>query len=346
MNNEQLKNWMKVEGVDPNDLNRALETKPAGRFSRRQVLVGLGSGIAGVAVVACLPGQPERVDALQKALIENPTKIGPALSAAETAVFEPARGAAVTPVATKAAGTETYWDRPYAQAARHEGDVWSLRNSDGAEARVNLANAIGFTPDADLRTSDIRPNDLGIVPADAGNFQAYLNQPRDGFNQLAGYTDGTNDYNQYKDHESGPQVPVYSWMIHTGLDVEMPGIGRVTGGSGRAAMILIINRTERVYRFPTNSVHVEAGFQGWGRIWNGELSSVQESERRLVNHYRTRLGQGVPETGFIGQCDQAADNCDNVTVVTVERMQWGNNSDGTPRDQFRLIRAETVSAVK
>lgn len=239
---------------------------------------------------------------------------------------------------------ESFVATAFARPAKRQGDMWTLHNSDGADVLVNLAGAEGFTPDADLKTSDIAPKALGALPADAGDFQAYLNKPREGFGPLAGYTDGTNDYNQFKDHQSGPQVPVYSWMVHTGLNVELPGIGRVEGGPGRAAMVLILNRTERVYRFPTNSVKVEAGFQGFGRIWDGNPDPLQETEKRLTNHYRSRLGSGVPETGFIGQCDQAANNCDTITVVAVERMQWGNNPDGTPRDQFRLIRAETVSA--
>ncbi|MEW6509272.1 MAG: twin-arginine translocation signal domain-containing protein [Bacteroidota bacterium] len=265
---------------------------------------------------------------------------------AEPTPLVPTPTATEVPSATPTAemGGE-YWDTPYANPAPNEGSVFTLKNSDGAEVSVDLNQAVGFTPDADLRVSDISPNALDPVPSDAGNFQAYLNTVRDGFQPLAGYTDGTNDYNQYKDHQSGPQVPMYSWMVYTGLKAELPGIGRVEGGEGRAVMVLILNRTERVHRFPTNSVHVEAGFQGWGRIWNGESNYVQESEERLVNHYRTRLGQGVPETGFIGQCD-LVDNCDSVTVVTAERMQWGNNPDGSPRDQFRLIRAETVPTAR
>lgn len=263
-----------------------------------------------------------------------------------TATFTPTEAeklATATPTAqvTAESKVENYWQNPYPNPARKEENLWSLHNSDGVEVLVNLDSAIGFTPDADLRISDINPKTLDPVPSDASDFQAYLNTDRDGFPPLAGYTDGINDYNQYYNHQSSPQVPIYSWMVFTGDKVELPGIGRVEGAEGRAVMVLILNRTERVYRFPLNSVHVEAGFQGWGRIWNGEPEFVQETEKRLVNHYRTRLGQGVPETGFIGQCNKL-DNCDNVTVVTVERMQWGNNQDGSPRDQFRLIRAETV----
>lgn len=249
-----------------------------------------------------------------------------------------------TPIGENPEG-DSYWNQPYENSAKGENGVYDLMDSDGNVHSIDLSEVVGFTPDANLRLSDIEPNDLDEVPSDVADFQAYLNTERDGFEPVAGYTDGTNDYNQYSNHESGPQVPIYSWMVHTGLYVEMPGIGRIEGGPGQAVMVLILNRTDRVYRFPTNSVRVEAGFQGWGRIWNGDPDYVQEAEERLVNHYRTRLGQGIPETGFIGQCD-LVENCDTVTVVTVERMQWGNNPDGSPRDQFRLIRAEEISTIK
>jgi hypothetical protein len=215
---------------------------------------------------------------------------------------------------------------------------YTLHNFDNTEIVVDLSKAIGFTPDKNLMISELKSQTLGSDSASlTRDFQKYLNQKRDGFGPLAGYTDGTNDYNQYFNHQSAPQVPAYSWMIHTGQFIEIPGVGRVEGELGRGALVLIINRTDRVYRFPTNSVTVIAGFQGWGRIWNGESKEVVETEKRLANHYLTRLGEGVPETGFIGQTDRGADNASTVTVVTVEMIQVG---------QFRLIRAETVPAVK
>lgn len=232
--------------------------------------------------------------------------------------------------------------QPYANSADGENGLFILHDSDNGEKQIDLSQAIGFTPDADLRISEISPNELDPIPADAADFQAYLNTARDGFGPLAGFTDGTNDYNQYYNNESAPQLPAFSWMVHTGLFVEIPGIGRVEGGESRAAVVIILNRTDDVYRWDTNSVKVIAGFQGWGRIWNGEADEVQETEERLANHYRERLGKGVPETGFIGQCDEGKENCDLATVVTVERIQWGENQDGTPRYQFRLIRAETI----
>lgn len=228
--------------------------------------------------------------------------------------------------------------------AEKQGNKWTLHTSDNEPVKVSLPEE--YTPDATLKISDIRAKNLLPVPEIAGNFQEYLNNPDDEMGALAGFTDSVNDYNEYYNHRSGPQLPAYSWEVFTGLDVEIPGVGRVEGGPGRAAMVLIINRTDDVYRWPTNSVRVEAGFKGWGRIWNGEAKYVQETEKRLVQHFLTRLGQGVPETGFIGQCDQGARNCDEVAVVSVERIQWGNNPDGSPRYQFRLIRAETIPAAK
>lgn len=247
--------------------------------------------------------------------------------------------------------SETRTDLPaesnYSQEVAPGSRVYTLHNSDQEEILVDFSKAIGFTPDKELIISPLKPKQLGLESADiTRDFQKYLNTSRDGYGPLAGYTDGTNDYNQYKDHQSGPQVPAYSWMVHTGLTVDMPGIGKVEGGQGRAVIVLIINRTDKVYRFPTNSVTVEAGFQGWGRMWDGSANETVETEKRLANLYLTSMGEGVPETGFIGQTDQGARNADSATVISVERTQWGNNKDGTPRYQFQLLRAETVPAIK
>lgn len=235
----------------------------------------------------------------------------------------------------------------YSQEVTPGSGVYMLHDPDQKDVLIDLSKAIGFTPDKELIISPLKPKQLGQESAKiTRDFQKYLNTSRNGYGPLAGYTDGTNDYNQYQDHQSGPQVPAYSWMVHTGLIVDMPGIGRVEGGQGLAVIVLILNRTDKVYRFPTNSVTVEAGFQGWGRIWDGSAKETVEAEKRLANHYLTRMGEGVPETGFIGQTDQGERNADSATVISVERTQWGYNENGTPRYQFHLLRAETVPAIK
>ncbi len=246
---------------------------------------------------------------------------------------------------------ETRTDLPaesnYSQEVTPGSRVYMLQTPDQEAILVDFSKAIGFTPDKNLIVSPLKTKKLGQESAKiTRDFQKYLNTSRNGYEPLAGYTDGTNDYNQYQDHQSGPQIPAYSWMVHTGLTVDMPGIGRVDGGPGRAVVVLILNRTDKVYRFPTNSVTVEAGFQGWGRLWDGSAKETVEVEKRLANHYLTRLGEGVPETGFIGQTDQGERNADSATVITVERTQWGKNEDGTSRYQFQLLRAETVPAIK
>jgi F0F1-type ATP synthase assembly protein I len=224
---------------------------------------------------------------------------------------------------------------------------YTLHDSDGNKVIRDLSSAIGFVPDENLLVSDLEPKELGQEPTSiTGDWDTYLNTKKDDFGPLAGFTDGTNDYNKYFLHQSKSQIPAYSWMVHTGLYVEIPGIGRIVGGPGRAVMILIINRTDDVYRFKIDPITVIAGFEGWGRIWNGEPREVIETEKRLSNHFLTRLGLGVPEKGFIGQTDQSYENASTVTIVTIERIQWGNNDDGTARYQFRLIRAETVNAMK
>lgn len=222
-----------------------------------------------------------------------------------------------------------------------------LKDISGSEVTKDLSNALGFIPDKSLILSDLKSKELGTdEPSQTADFEQYLNTPSGDFGPLAGYTDGTNDYGQYGDHTSSPQLSAFGWLVHTGEYVKMAGIGEVTGGPGRAALILIINRTDRVYRFPDHGVTVIAGFQGWGRVWSGDAKAVEETEKRLTNHYLTRLGLGIPEKGFIGQTDQGSENATTVTVVTVERLQQGNNPDGTPNYQFRLIRAETVNAIK
>lgn len=234
-------------------------------------------------------------------------------------------------------------------AAPQADGSWTLNTPDNEALSIKLPDS--FTPDASLNLPtgdadiDVKVKKLGGVPAEAGDFQTYLNTSDNPAGEpLAGYSYGTNDYNQYGDHAATPQLPALSWEVFTGLDVSVPGIGRVKGGEGRAAMVLILNRTKDVFRWPDEQpVEVEAGFQGVGRLWNGDADVMDEAEERLVNHYRFNLGNANPESGLIGQCDQGADNCDSVSVVTAERVQWGVDEDNNPRYMFRLLRAEDVS---
>jgi len=291
------------------------------RISRRDFLKLVGAAVSGIALGGCgvLGSKPEATPT------STPTE-------APTATATPPPAPTETPTATK---TENI------NPAQKNRDKWILHNSDSNPIELSLPE--NFTPDADLKVSEIRPKDVLPIPKEAADFQRYLNTKDNPLEQpLAGYMYGTNDYNQYGERTSGPQLPMYSWLIHTGEVVSIPGIGEVKGASGRAVAVLIINRTNNVYQWDPQSVYVKSGFQGTGRIWNGEPPFVAETEKRLVQHFGFILGNGHPESGFIGQCN-LANNCNSVTFVTAERIQWGNNSDGTPRYQFRLIRAENIS---
>lgn len=270
-----------------------------------------------------------------------------ATTAATTAETTTATTEATTAETTAKANTievdgetiETFVSTPVSQNG-----VYILHDPDMVEISKDFNQVIGFVPDEDLLISNLKTETLGKDSASVTqNWDTYLNSNKKPY---AGFTDGTNDYNQYYLHQATPQIPAYSWMVHTGYYIEMPGIGRVIGEKGRAVMILVINRTDAVYRFRNEPVTVIAGFQGWGRIWNGDEKPVIETEKRITNHYLTRLGLGVPEKGFIGQTDQGAENATTVTVITVQYIQWGNEKDGSPRYQFQLLRAETVPAIK
>jgi len=235
----------------------------------------------------------------------------------------------------------------YSQEVTPGSHVYILHDPDQKDVLIDLSKAIGFTPDKNLIISPLKPKQLGLESAEiTRDFQKYLNTKRDGYGPLAGYTDGTNDYNQYKDNQSSPQIPAGSWSVFTGESVDFPGIGKIEGGTGLAVALYILNITDNVFRPPTNSVTVKSGFHGFGRIWDGSEKSLLETEKRLANHYATRMGEGVPESGFFGQTNQGKRNADYLTNVSVKITQWGYNQNGTPRYQIQLLRAETVPAIK
>ena len=315
--------------------NASIMSSETSTMSRRKFFSLAYTALGALVANSCGLGVTQKVENIPTELPKEATE-----TATKTATVTVKPSETATPTITPTSTVEP--TATIVRPAENDGSTWALKDSNGNEVVLNI-EAKGFTPDAQLQVSTLKPKDLGKLPADASDFQKYLNKAREGFKPLAGFTDGTNDYNQYGNHRAGPQVPAFSWMVHTGYNIEMEGIGKLTGEKARAVMVVILNRTERVYRFDTETVQVIAGFQGWGRIWNGDEKNTLETEKRLVNHYLSRLTEGVAETGFIGQCDEGNKECDSVTVVTVERVQWGNNEDGTPRDQFRLIRAETVS---
>lgn len=226
--------------------------------------------------------------------------------------------------------------------AEKKNGQWILETPDGEERRLSLPQ--GFTPDENLRVNEeVR---LLPIPKDTSpfaDFQKALNttQP-DGTPPLAGYLYGYNDWCPVPGNRCERQAPSYAWTVFTGEKAEIPGVGKLEGGPGLAVMVMYLNRDETVRAWDDpNSIRLVHGFTASGRIWNGQ-NNIDKLEQGLVTHFADRLFQGDPATGFTGQCDRP-DNCLQVLVVSVDRIQWGFNPDGSKRFVDRLIRAEILT---
>ena len=224
-------------------------------------------------------------------------------------------------------------------ASKDANGNWVVNNPDGKAETVSTVD--GFTPDTTLVLAPEYGKTLPIEPATFADFQKSLNDPK---HPLVGYTYGENDQSDNLNYKRTLQVPMYSWTVATGLEVDAPGIGHLVGGPGRAVELMIMNVDGSVGDFGSdNPILIRDGFTGTGRIWDGK--NVIEDERGISSHYVNRLQTGVTlpgESGFIGQCDIAT-NCNQVLLVSVIRTQWGKNADGTPKYQYQLLRDEIVN---
>ena len=224
-------------------------------------------------------------------------------------------------------------------ASKDASGNWIVTNPDGVSETIKVVD--GFTPDTKLVLAPEYGKTLPIEPATFADFQKSLNDPK---HPLVGYTYGENDQSDNLNYKRTLQVPMYSWTVATGLEVDAPGIGHLVGGPGRAVELMIMNIDGSVGAFGSdNPILIKDGFTGTGRIWDGK--NVIEDERGISSHYVSRLQNGVTlpgESGFIGQCDIAT-NCNQVLVVSVVRTQWGLNSDGSKRFQYQLLREEIVN---
>ncbi len=224
-------------------------------------------------------------------------------------------------------------------APRNPDGSWLLHNADGASVNVHLPD--GFAPDVNLRY-------LGgalQLPADVSqyrDFQKALNTPDGTYPALAGY-DPSIEYGDYcnnpPDHACADQLNMFSWEVKTGEKAQKSQIGSLVGARNRSIMIMEINRDGSVHAWDNPPEQVVHGFSGGGPIWDGE-HHIPETEKRLVGHYADRLLNGIPGM-YRGACDNP-NNCNEVLAVSVQRRQWGNNSDGSRRIIFELIRAEII----
>jgi len=235
----------------------------------------------------------------------------------------------------------------FQSAVRTAEGKWEITDADGEKKEVALPE--GFVPDARLRLHtqpDTFQNTL-FVPKDTAayaDFQKALNTKRtDGTLPLAGYDPSI----ELGDYCSNPptnqctaQLNMSSWKVFTGENVDVPGVGLLRGKQNRAVMVLLLNRDRSVHAWDGDSpVRVEHGFTGGGPLWDGE-KNIDKAEQGLLAHYADRLLHGIPGM-YQGACNNP-DNCVEVLVVSVQRRQWGNNADGSPRRIFELLRAEII----
>lgn len=236
---------------------------------------------------------------------------------------------------------------PVLDIPNRNGNSWEVTNQDGASVEIPALS--GFTPDASLRM----PNNgqlsiTEIDPSACSDFQECLNTAHDGEPARAGYMYDQNDFSGSKDFISSRQLPAYSWEVFTGQDMVIPGIGKFDSTQGVANQVVILNVDRTVHAWgvnhPTNDhtetpLQDEHGFTATGRIWNGQ-ANIESTARDLTSHFAGKLlfGDQKPgESGFTGQCDNGETNCQGVRWVVVERLQWGNNPDGSAREEFVLL---------
>src|SRR3989344_5686224 len=247
-----------------------------------------------------------------------------------------------TPTPSEAAGTPTPSQESQlsfiSPAQKDASGNWIVNNPDGQAETIPAVD--GFTPDTSLVLAPAWGKAMLLNPAKLADFQPSLNNPN---HPLVGYTYGENDQSDNLDYRRTLQVPIFSWTVATGEEVEAPGIGHLKGGPGRAVELMIMNIDGTVGDFGSdNPIMIKHGFTGAGRIWDG--NNVVEDEQGISSHYVSRLQSGVTlpgESGFVGQCDIPS-NCNEVLVVSVIRRQWGNNPNGSPRIQYQLLREEIV----
>ena len=301
---------------------------------RRVVIGTTGLALAGLAAFGGVKAVESITDSGS-----NDNQPAPAAYATPT----PSEAAATpTPKPSEAAGTPT----PRAEmpsftkpASKDSSGNWVVNNPDGQAENILSIN--GFTPDASLVLAPEWGKAMTLNPAKFADFQPSLNNPN---HPLVGYTYGENDQSDNIGYRRTLQVPIYSWTVATGEEVDAPGIGHLKGGPGRAVELMIMNIDGTVGDFGSdNPIMIKHGFTGTGRIWDG--NNVVEDEQGISSHYVSRLQNGVTlpgESGFVGQCNTPS-NCKEVLVVSVIRRQWGQNKDGSNRYQYQLLREAIVS---
>jgi hypothetical protein len=225
------------------------------------------------------------------------------------------------------------------EAAAEGADGWSLKNPDGKEISINLPN--GFTPDSKLVIqTDLQMNGFK-------DFSAYENWNEVAEKaKIAGYYYGYNDVSQAADFGMNVQGDMFAWRVIQGQEVTVPGIGELKGDDRTSVFVLLLNLQPHVIPWDNDGLgqtRIKRGFTASGRIFDaGTPDRIAKTEEIVAGHYLFRQEAGTPENSYIGITD-SPDNAKKTLFVSAAYRQWGNNPDGTPREQFQLLRAETVN---
>jgi hypothetical protein len=222
-------------------------------------------------------------------------------------------------------------------AAAKNADGWSLKNPDGQEVSISLPE--GFTPDKDL----VIQNDLQMneINPDLSVYQDWDKV----IHEVAGYNYDENDFSGNVDYLENVQGDMWAWRVFQGEEVNVPGIGHLIGDERTSVVVLVLNLQPNVIPWDKDGlgpVFNKHGFTATGRLWDvGNPEKIAEAEELLGGHWLGRQRDGTPEKSYIGVTDDP-DNAKRTLYVSVANRQWGNNEDGTPREQFQLLNAQLV----
>ena len=318
-NNEQLQNWMKVEGVDPAATNRDSEKKPAGRFSRRQAITGVGLGIAGVVAAACTPEQQAqggRIAAKAEKLLVK--QVDTLSDGVEKAVDDQLKAEA-TPVAPAKSGKVSGWasPTPYVEASKipdlekNKVEPFEVRDREHVAGWDIYWTDIGEKDRGDGKSfrewaDETYPKWWKLEPEKwptAPNIPNSL-EPRFRVVKEAQVPDGVEipdegerNFCQVTEGQSCTNVVATGhYMEYTG-DGNIRGLWKSVNGEGNALTIWNVGNTDA--RFDGTFL------QGWrltGRFWNGDtlpiaITGVHSHAANNMQNMKSGLNQGGTNAG-------------------------------------------------
>ncbi len=195
----------------------------------------------------------------------------------------------------------------------------------------------GFSPDPDLIDISDEVN-FPEIPQDLTSYRIFPDVESVWGKPRAGYNFGYNDAFRDVSRRANVQIPTWKWLVFTGEETWLPGIGSVKDPDGGAILVALIN----VWEIPGEflNAYLLHGFWGVGEVW--DMSDMADNEDYtdpeygeytletlaiLRNHYLNQLGSDEPNPEFRGQCG-CAEQCETITWVAV--LRWYDGS-------FRLV---------